>query len=177
MRSRQPIAPRTISDNGRFVVFVSAATNLVANDTNGVADVFRHDNQTGTTIRVSVTNGGGQIAAESVNPVLSGDADHVAFVTAASLEPADTNTKDDVYVRNLDTGTTQRVSIRPDGTSVVRPDSFSAFGDVSMSRDGRFVAMLNSCRSWYTVTREADARSSEKSSEASSLHPVLARAA
>ncbi len=140
----QPVASGAISDNGRYVVFVSHATNLVANDTNAHADVFRHDNQTGTTLRVSVTNAGGQVPGDSNLPVLSGDADHVAFVTSSSLEPADTNGKDDVYVRNIAAGTTQRVSIRPDGSPVIRPDVFGAFSDLSISSDGRFVAMLNS---------------------------------
>lgn len=140
----QPVASGALSDNGRYVAFVSHATNLVANDTNGRSDVFRHDNQTGTTIRVSVTNAGAQIPSDSNFAVLSGDADHVAFVTSSSLEPADTNGQNDVYVRNITAGTTQRVSIRPDGSPVVGPDIFSAFGDLSISGDGRFVAMLNS---------------------------------
>src|SRR2546426_12811388 len=48
-----------LSADGRFVAFDSAATDLVAGDTNGVSDVFVHDRQTGTTERVSVTSGGG----------------------------------------------------------------------------------------------------------------------
>src|SRR5438093_5047967 len=49
-----------LSADGRFVAFVSAATDLVAADTNGVSDVFVHDRQTGTTERVSVASGGAQ---------------------------------------------------------------------------------------------------------------------
>src|SRR5205823_7255077 len=49
-----------ISADGRFVAFSSYATNLVAGDTNGVADVFVHDRQTGTTERVSVDSAGTQ---------------------------------------------------------------------------------------------------------------------
>ena len=49
-----------LSADGRFVAFVSAATDLVAADTNGVSDVFVHDRQTGATERVSVASGGAQ---------------------------------------------------------------------------------------------------------------------
>src|SRR2546427_12938040 len=48
-----------LSADGRFVAFDSAATDLVAGDTNGVSDVFVHDRQTGATERVSVASGGG----------------------------------------------------------------------------------------------------------------------
>src|SRR5438132_3749239 len=47
-----------LSADGRFVAFDSAATDLVAGDTNGVSDVFVHDRQTGTTERVSVASDG-----------------------------------------------------------------------------------------------------------------------
>jgi hypothetical protein len=44
----------SVSANGRYVVFESDASNLVAGDTNGVSDIFVHDRQTGQTTRVSV---------------------------------------------------------------------------------------------------------------------------
>src|SRR5207247_9811592 len=49
-----------LSADGRFVAFVSYATNLVPGDTNGALDVFVHDRQTGTTERVSVDSAGNQ---------------------------------------------------------------------------------------------------------------------
>jgi len=49
-----------ISADGRFVAFHSAATNLVAGDTNGFFDVFVHDRQTGITTMVSVDSSGSQ---------------------------------------------------------------------------------------------------------------------
>jgi hypothetical protein len=139
-----PLGARSISDSGRYVVFVSHAANLVANDTNDRMDVFRHDNKTGTTVRVSVAGNGAQNPMNSVTPVISGNGDHVAFVTARKLEPADTNNEDDVYVRSVSAGTTERVSIRPDGMPVIGKDIPSGFGDLSISRDGRFVTMVNS---------------------------------
>ena len=45
-----------IDASGRYVVFVSDASNLVASDTNGVPDVFLHDRVTGATSRVSLSS-------------------------------------------------------------------------------------------------------------------------
>jgi hypothetical protein len=125
-----------ISDNGRFVAFDSTATNLVPGDTNGVEDVFRRDNLTGVTVRVSVADDGAQAGLRSSGKAISGDGNHVAFQTRAALEPADTNGLDDVYVRTLSTGTTERVSIRPDGTPILTPRIGFSIGDVSFSHDG-----------------------------------------
>ena len=49
-----------ISGDGRYVAFVSDASNLVANDTNNTTDVFLRDRQLGTTIRISVSSSGEQ---------------------------------------------------------------------------------------------------------------------
>ena len=50
----------SISASGRYVSFVSAASNLVSGDTNGFSDVFRRDTVGHKTIRVSVGAGGAQ---------------------------------------------------------------------------------------------------------------------
>src|SRR5690606_21221970 len=49
-----------VSDDGRFVVFASDASNLVAGDANGARDIFLRDMQAGTTVRVSVATGGAE---------------------------------------------------------------------------------------------------------------------
>jgi hypothetical protein len=95
--------------HGRFVAFVSSATNLVAGDTNGAADVFERDNCRGypactpSTSRVSVTSSGEQISGASRNPdFLRWDGETIPFVTAASgVVPEDTNGVADVFVRHL----------------------------------------------------------------------------
>jgi hypothetical protein len=95
--------------HGRLVAFVSVATNLVAGDTNGFADVFERDTCRGTpgcaptTVRVSVTSTGGQIAGASGSPgFLRWDGETIPFVTAANgVVPQDTNGLMDVYVRHL----------------------------------------------------------------------------
>lgn len=141
--SRQ-LTPRSISDSGRYVAFESEATNLVPNDTNGETDVFRHDNQTGETIRISLGPPSVQIAADSTLLAMSGDGDDIAFRTRATLEPGDLNGQSDVYVRSWSTGVTDRVSIGSNGLWIVDPDIFSEITQASFSDDGQFIVMLNS---------------------------------
>jgi Tol biopolymer transport system component len=105
-----------ISASGRFVAFDSLANDLVAGDTNGFDDVFVHDRLTGTTERVSVSNDGTQGDLGSFGPTISADGRYVAFRSrATNLVPGDTNGVDDIFVRDLQSGTTQRVSVSTDG--------------------------------------------------------------
>ncbi len=75
----------SISGDGRYVAFRSAADNLVASDTNGMQDIFVHDRQTSTTVRVSVSSSGVQTTdGNSDLPSISGDGRFVAFWSKAS---------------------------------------------------------------------------------------------
>ena len=118
-----------LSANGRFVAFRSAATNLVAGDTNGVYDVFVRDHQTATTERASVTNWGTQSNGACNNrPSLSGDGRYVAFdSTASNLVIADTNGFSDLFVRDRVGGSTARVSVGYLGQG----DGATSFGQIS----------------------------------------------
>src|SRR5437016_8015596 len=128
--------PPALSADGRFIAFVSFATNLVAGDTNGATDVFVHDRQTGTTERVSVASGGTQSNAASLGSALSADGRFVAFQSdATNLVAGDTNGATDVFVRDRQTGMTERVSVASDGTQANNVSSYPA-----LSADGRFVA-------------------------------------
>ncbi len=95
----------SISADGRFVAFYSLATNLVGSDTNGKADVFVHDRQTGTTERVSVaTNGAQATGGDSANPAISADGRFVAFESdATNLIGGDGNGFRDIFVRDRGT--------------------------------------------------------------------------
>jgi len=127
----------SISAAGRFVAFGSVASNLVPGDTNGFQDVFVHDLQTGQTTRVSVDHSSGAGGNNhSFAPSISADGRFVAFNTSASnLVPGDTNRTSDVFVRDLHTGQTTRVSVDSSGAE---GNAGSAFP--SISADGRFVA-------------------------------------
>jgi hypothetical protein len=126
-----------VSDDGRFVVFRSDATNLVSNDSNARADIFLRDRLNRTTTRVSRTAGGGQLNATSFNPEISPDGRFVAYSTGATnVVGNDRNgAADDVIVYDRTTGRTELVSVSSAG---VQGDHRST--DPELSGDGRYVA-------------------------------------
>jgi Tol biopolymer transport system component len=131
------------SDDGRFIAFTSKASNLVALPTNGQQDVFVRDMQTGTTRLVSVNKdgtGGGNGA--SSEPRISADGRYVAFSSLATdLVAADANgVGSDVFVRDMQTGTTTLVTANAGGTIT----KFNVSAHPSMTPDGRYVAFFGS---------------------------------
>lgn len=101
---------------GQRVAFVSAASNLVAGDTNGVSDIFVRDLRLNTTERVSVGFNGEQADGMSAQVQLDASGEWVAFVSEASnLVGDDTNGVADVFLRDLTHGVTERVSLEPSG--------------------------------------------------------------
>jgi Tol biopolymer transport system component len=131
----------SVSADGRFVAFDSHATNLVSGDTNGTWDVFVRDRQLGTTLRASLDSAGLQGNDISSGSSISADGRFVAFGSNASnLVPGDTNTVLDVFVRDLQSGTTERVSVDSSGAE---GDSESGFAGLSISADGQRVAFTS----------------------------------
>jgi len=129
------VFPR-ISANGRYVVFASPASNLVTGDTNGQYDIFLHDRDVGTTERVSLASDGTQTNWFSYRADVSADGRMIAFHSAATnLVDDDTNDLEDIFIRDRDTGVTERASVASDGT---QSDGRSLFP--SISSDGRYVA-------------------------------------
>jgi Ca2+-binding RTX toxin-like protein len=91
-----------ISGNGRYVVFASDASDLVAGDTNGLRDLFIRDLENGITIRVSTSNAGGQANGPSFTPTLTADGRFLAFSSGArNLAPGDANSFSDVFLRDM----------------------------------------------------------------------------
>lgn len=126
----------SISADGNFVAFASAATNLVPNDTNGKIDIFVCDRSTSTIERVSVSGSGEQGDGDSILPAISGNGMVVGFKSLAdNLVPNDHNGLVDVFVRDLAAGTTERISVSMNGNDA---NDFSF--PPSLSNDGRFVA-------------------------------------
>src|SRR5438309_1591815 len=135
-----------VSADGRFVAFVSGASNLVAGDTNFVFDVFVRDRQTGTTERVNADSAAGQAHARL--PSVSADGRFVAFASLASnLVAGDTNNDFDVFVRDRQTGATERVSVDSAGGQANGGSGFQIPGfvgrNVAITADGRFVAFAS----------------------------------
>lgn len=135
--SRDP----AVTDNGRWVVFTSAADDLVATDANGAEDVFVRDLQTGTTTLVSVRQDGtGSGTGASGTPSISANGRWVAFSSVAEdLVGNDGNGQEDVFVRDLQTGTTTVVSIDRQGSSSGTGRSFAPV----MTSGGRNVAFVS----------------------------------
>jgi hypothetical protein len=97
-----------LSADGEIVAFGSVATDLVAGDTNGNADIFIHDRRNGITQRVSVDSTGAQGDRDSGEEyttvvAISGDGRVVAFFSSATnLVAGDTNALDDIFVHEID---------------------------------------------------------------------------
>jgi Tol biopolymer transport system component len=136
----------SISGDGRYVAFVSDATNLVAGDLNGLFDVFVHDRDADgdgiydeagaiSTVRVSVRSDGTEADQASAAPSISGDGRYVAFESdATNLVAGDGNGSTDVFVHDLQTGATTRVSVDLDGV-----EGNGTSNNPSMSADGSSV--------------------------------------
>jgi len=126
----------SISADGNFVAFTSAATNFVPHDTNNHLDVFVCNRQTGVIDLVSISTTGVQGNGDSVLPAISMDGRFVAFKSVASnLVPNDNNGVADVFVRDRLMGTTERVSVNTHGG-----DSDGASFPPSIDYSGRVVA-------------------------------------
>ncbi len=126
----------SLSADGRFVVFQSEASNLVSGDTNNHRDIFVHDRESGTTKRVSISSAGTQANAMSQSPMISADGRFVVFQSSASnLVSGDTYGREDVFLHNLETSTTTRISVSSTG---VQADDHS--GEPVISANGRFIA-------------------------------------
>ena len=126
----------TISADGRYVAFGSAATNLVSGDTNGHLDYFVHDRHTGATLLVSVASDGTQADRDTQNGMISGNGRFVAFRSdATNLVAGDVSGFADIFVHDLQLGTTERVSLGMGGL-----DADGDSGWPGISDDGRCVS-------------------------------------
>ena len=135
-----PSITPTISDDGRYVAFASRATNLVAPSPGGAFEqIYVVDWQTQSVQLASVNDQGQPANAISFLPDLTADGGQVAFKSEAfNLVPNDTNGVPDVFVRNLTTNTTQRVSVDDFGNQ-----SNGLSGGPGISADGRYVAFIS----------------------------------
>lgn len=139
-------AAPALTPDGRFLAFVSAAADLVEGDANGVADVFVQDRADGAIEIVSLSTEGAQGDRRSgygddlavigpVAPRITPDGRFVAFASdATTLVAGDTNLVLDAFVRDRETGTTERVSLTSDGV-----EAHAASYPTAISDDGRFV--------------------------------------
>jgi len=136
--------PSDVSTNGRYAVFESSASDLVAGDTNNATDVFIRDLQTGTTLLVSAATNGLPGNGDSRSPAMTADGRFVAFVSAANnLVAGDTNGIGDIFVRDLQTGVTTLVSVGARSRNLSNPLIVSTSETPSITPDGRYVLFLS----------------------------------
>lgn len=130
-----------LSADGRFVFYESASSNLVANDTNGVSDIFRYDRlNPGSVLRVSVRTFTPSVPSaangHSTQPAVPADGNClVAFTSQATNLAVDFNSSTDIFVHDSCLGITTRVSVDSTGNEANAGSLAPAF-----SADGRLVA-------------------------------------
>jgi len=126
---------QAISSDGRYVAFVSEASNLVPGDTNGLPDIFLRDLQSNITTRVTKSYTGSQAYGYYYDPSISDDGNYLVFSSNAfNLVPGDTNGESDIFLYNIQTTTITLVSISTNG-SQGNDDSY----DPDISSDGRYI--------------------------------------
>jgi len=130
----------SLSADGRYVAFLSLASNLVEGDTNNNEDVFVHDRKTKKTIRASVASDGSQGNGLCFKLTLSANGRFIAFQSeSTNLVKGDTNKQADVFVHDLVTKETTRVSVASDGSQ-----ANNGAWQPAISADGRYVAFWSS---------------------------------
>ena len=139
-----------MTPDGRYVAFLSDATNLVADGTNDQTHVFVRDMETGRTELIAVASGNPLFAwidyNNSPNLAISEDGQIVAFGSDSSdLVASDTNGAPDVFVHDRRTGTTELVSVENNGCQM---NATSGFSSIDMSADGRYVTFTSTDSSY-----------------------------
>lgn len=123
--SRNP----SISADGTRVVYFSRASNLVPGDTEGRFDIFLYDTVDETTTRISVDPAGLGGNSDSTNPKISADGDRIVYSSLASnLVAGDTNNRYDIFLYDIPTATTTRLSVDDAGNQSI---GTSAVGSIS----------------------------------------------
>jgi hypothetical protein len=140
----------SISDDGRYIAFQSGAENLISNDINRAwSDIYLRDIISETTTLISIDSDENQKWGAASDPHISGDGNHVAFEFWSEfdeeLDPTDNNNNQDIYVRDLVSGTTTLVSIATNGT---QGNAISQ--NPKLSTTGRYVAFASTANTFAT---------------------------
>ena len=131
----------SISANGRYVVFASAATNLVSGDTNAAIDIFLHDTRSGSTSLVSL-EGSGQRTSHSWNPSINRDGRYISYTSATSERTEMSFEETDVFRYDVNAGITIKISVPFKHTPRPwSPDKRSDYSSISAT--GRYVVFAS----------------------------------
>jgi hypothetical protein len=168
------LAPNCISTNCRYVAFASEADNIVAGDANGYRNVFVRDVLSGTNYLVSGPTNGTLANGPSYQPAISGNGRYVAFTSSATnLVAGDTNNVTDVFLTDLEAGTTSLVSVYFNGTGPGNAPSSAP----QISDDGSYVLFRSRTSTtgsnyfWRDLPAEATIELSTGSDSAAAMTP------
>lgn len=148
----------SLSEDGQRLAFWSYALTLPG-DTNGLWDIFVHDQSTGTVKRVSLAAGGGErnqgddSTSRVVAPVISGNGRFVAYATTSTnVVAGDTNGLQDVFVVDVDSGAVVRASTATGGAEGNAASPIGQGERLAISYDGRWVAFTSTATNLGTAT-------------------------
>ncbi len=111
-----------VSAGGRYVVFDSDATNLVARDRNQDTDVFLRDRRRGTTTRISLSSAGEEATNDSFAPSIGATGKYVAFESfAEDLAPGD-SPRENVFIHDVKRGITVVADVTSRGSAPRGPE-------------------------------------------------------
>jgi hypothetical protein len=145
----------SISDNGRYVAFISNASNFDLNDSGVFADVFVRDRTLSTTTRLTGFPDLDEADGDSFNLAISGDGSTIVFDTDAdNLGSVDSNFNTDVYAVTVATGAFERISVAADGGD---PDDVNFLAGIS--DDGRYVAFQSAAKNLLGINLKASSNS------------------
>ena len=132
-----------ISTNGRYITFISEASNLVANDNNNIADVFIKDKQTGIIELVSITASNIQANNGEINGVSAATADgrYIAFISNSVAFPSANGLGFYLYIKDMQTGTLTNAS-NYNGNSYFEV----VLGEIYLSNDGQFITFTTTAQ-------------------------------
>jgi flagellin-like hook-associated protein FlgL len=136
-----------LSANGRYVVFESAASDLVSGDSGSTSDIFMKDLVTGLIQRVSTGSSGSEANGGSSRATVSDDGRYVVFSSAATnLVSGDNNGRADIFIKDVSTGEIRRLSVSQSGREATNSAGGLGCGYASISGDGRYVFFASDLR-------------------------------
>ncbi|MBE9524485.1 MAG: amidase domain-containing protein, partial [Chloroflexi bacterium] len=122
----------SISNNGRFVAFISDSDNLVPNDYNQSADAFLHDRLTNTTKLLSLSSTGDQANGSTLNAYISGNGRYVVFESTSSNLVTNNNQHNSAfYIHDILTSITEQFNSH----------EFGSVHFIGISDNGRYIAL------------------------------------
>ena len=141
----------TLSRDGRYIAYESAATNLVSTANNGLYHVFRYDMLSGTTTHVSKSTSGTQGNGSSMLPAISNDGRFISFTShATNLVTGDTNARPDVFRRDVTSNITLRVNVTNGGAQGNNTEVNENNASSDISGDGRYILFRSNASNLVT---------------------------